>query len=204
MGRFSGLPNPPAGQGARFAKLTAALAALSRPESVDRIRAAAKGERVSGRLGTTKRLAEEVAPSAKPTVITQPISAAAPAKPKPMKVPSEVQARGDVYADAYRGGFARACNQLKRLHEHEAARGRQTSTLLLVAKDLSDDEIIARLPMTPTDRQLAIDKIWERAIAAVHGPTRDAKENSSAGASKFCNDDATDVWARAYAKLGCR
>ncbi|WP_137871481.1 hypothetical protein [Sphingopyxis sp. 2PD] len=204
MGRFSGLPNPPTGQGARFAKLPAALAALSRPESVDRIRAAAKGEAFSGRLGTTKGRAEEVTPSAKPTVVTQPISAAAPAKPKPMKVPAEVEARGDVYADAYRGGFARACNKLKRLQEHEAAQGRQTSTLLLVAKDLSDDEIIARLPMTPTDRQLAIDRIWERAIAAVQGPTRDAKENPSSRTSEVRKDGATDVWAKAYAKLGYR
>lgn len=191
-GRFAGLRDA-----LRVAKGNSVRLAAHRAEKV--------GDPVITRSESTKaeQLAAKAAARPAASVKPSPPAATAPAKPQPIKVPAHVEARGQVYADAYRSGFTRVCDQMARLQGHAAVKGRYGSTMMLVAEGLTDDQIIARLPNALTDRQRASDRVWERAIAAVHRPGHDAAADQpkQATSQPDSNDKAAALWARAYAAV---
>ncbi|PJG48321.1 hypothetical protein CAF53_08770 [Sphingobium sp. LB126] len=119
------------------------------------------------------------------------------AAPKPMPVPANIEAMGPACADAYRRSFREANARSLRLLSHPAARGRGISLGQLIAQDLDDAKIIARLPQEATDdeqrakmRQAEISSMWDRAIARAFGqPTP----------TPFSSADIGNVWDRAIA-----
>lgn len=214
MSRFSGLPDPrTTSHGARFADLPDQLASMSRPERFDRIRADAVGEScidaahhrdAMARLGTTKATTakptaaapKKVAPTA--TTPRKP-AASAPSKPVPLAIPADVTAKGPEAIAAFKQGHARAEARLTALAKHPAALGRSAEVLTMFRAGKSDTEIVAHL--TKGQRAKAADAIWSRAIAKVHGPTRDAAPEQPQQASTGGNSQASDVWSRAWAKV---
>lgn len=168
MSRLSGIPSTSAISSGRFAGLKDALGY----GRIDRIRAAARGETFSGRLGTTKGAkAPEPTPKPSPTPAPSPPpkpAASAPSpKREPWKVPSEVAAQGANAELAYRVTFEAVTSQLGRMSSIPAAKGRIGSLIEMVASGSSDAEIRAGLPEMPTDRQRQISATWDAAIAAV-------------------------------------
>lgn len=179
---------------ARFAQLPAALAELSAQngQRIGRIRAAARGEKYAARLATTKveQVASTVAttPAPKPSPIASSTPAkSTPPKPEQWTVPAEIAAKGPAASHGYRIVFGAVTDQLARMSNLPAARGRTGSLMRLVAARMSDAEIKAQLPNEPTDRQRQISAMWDDAVMSVCG-TRDSK----AGAPPLI-----DPWDRA-------
>ena len=178
----------------RFAGLQAALAEMSRPVSGERIAAMKRG-------GPTAASAPTVAPraaTAEPEQATppqtnaakQPSAAAAPPKPAPMAVPAHVEARGEVYANAYREAFALSASRLRRLGDMPAAKGRVGAMMTMIAEGMTDEQIAAKLPSAKTDRQTAIDSTWDRAIAQVFGTGGDIAAHARGGRADVAWDQA--------------
>ena len=203
MTRFAGLPerqNTAPKLGARFSNLPEQLASMSRPENVDRIRAAAKGEAFTGRLGTTK--------TNKPAAATpQPSAPAATAPKKPpaqtpqppaIAIPADVAARGPKAVAAYEVGYARAMVRGAELAKHPAAVGRSAEVLSMVRAGKSDTEIVAHL--TEGQRAKAADAVWDRARASINGSPA-ASVTASKPALEAKSRSADDVWTRAYAAV---
>ena len=206
MTRFAGLPerqNTAPELGARFSNLPEQLASMSRPENVDRIRATAKGEAFTGRLATTKRTAAEPAkPAARsvtPPAPSRAVKASAPQKPLPLAIPADVAAKGPEAIAAFKQGHARAEARLTALAKHPAALGRSAEVLTMFRAGKTDTEIVAHL--TKGQRAKAADAVWSRAIAKVHGPTRDAAADQPQQVSTSGNNKAAGVWDRAWAKV---
>lgn len=178
----------------RFAGLQAALAEMSRPVSGERIAAMKRG-------GTPPAPAPTVAPraaTADPEQVAppqtkapkQPTAAAAPPKPAPMAVPAHVEARGEVYANAYRAAFALSASRLRRLGDMPAAKGRVGAMMTMIAEGMTDEEIAGKLPSAKTDRQTAIDSTWDRAIAQVFGTGGDIAAHARGGRADVAWDQA--------------
>lgn len=98
------------------------------------------------------------------------------ATPKPMPVPSYIDAMGPACAQAYRHGFRAETQRGLRLLAHPVARGRHIAVGKLLVEGLSDAEIIARLPQEATDdeqraktRQAEISGMWMAAARAGSG-----------------------------------
>lgn len=154
--------------GQRFAGLQAALKEMSRPVSGERIASLKRGDASPSPAPTVApRAAAAEAKRAAPA--TQPTAAAAPPKPAPMAVPASVASRGELFANAYRKGFARVCAKLGRVTAHPAAIGRMRAAMQMVVDGHSEESIIARLPTASTDREVRIDALWDRAIASATG-----------------------------------
>lgn len=159
--------------GQRFAGLQAVLKEMSRPVSGERIAAIKRGDASpapapSAAPRTAVAEPKRAAP-AKTKAAKQPTAAAAPPKPAPIPVPAQVEARGEVYANAYREAVASNASRLRRLSEMPAAKGRIGALMTMFAEGLTDEQIAAKLPNAKTDREAAIDSIWDRAIAQVFG-----------------------------------
>lgn len=178
----------------RFAGLQAALKEMSRPVSGKRIAAMKRG-------GTSPAPAPTAAPraaTAEPEQATppqtsaakQPSAAAAPPKPAPMAVPAHVEARGEVYANAYREAFALSASRLRRLGDMPAAKGRVGAMMTMIAEGMTDEQIAAKLPSAKTDRQAAIDSTWDRAIAQVFGTGGDIAARTRGGRADAAWDQA--------------
>lgn len=199
MTRFAGLPdrqNAGPQPGARFTNLPEQLASMSRPENIDRIRAAAKGEAFTGRLGTTK--------TEKPTAAApKPSAQAATAPKKPLAktpqpaaiaIPADVAARGPKAVAAYEAGYARAMVRGAELSRHPAVAGRSAEAMQLFSQGKSNAEIVAHL--TREQRASAADDMWARAYQAASGEQVAPKRPSKAKAA------ATDaMWDRARASI---
>ncbi|SKB85319.1 hypothetical protein [Sphingopyxis flava] len=173
MSRFSGLPSRSSISSGRFGGIRDALATLPNPQRVQRIAATARGERSSDRFSTAKA---DSGNAAKPSPAPAPAAAASMAAQaavsrEPWAVPAEVEARGAVYAAAYRKGFEQFGQQFARLQNHPAAKGRSWAAAQLLSEGWDESQIIARLPSMVTDRQRQIDAMWSRATAAVFGTT---------------------------------
>lgn len=92
----------------------------------------------------------------------------APVASKPqVQVPAHVEAKGPIYAAAYREGFSRFGSQVERLKGRPEAQGRIGSLMMLATEEISDSEIIAKLGNALTDRQRAADAVWDRAYARI-------------------------------------
>jgi hypothetical protein len=166
---------------ARFAQLPAALAELSAQKrtSIERLRAAARGEQYAGRLATTK--VEQVASTAAkaPARKSTPAASSTPAKSPPPKpeqwtVPAEIAAKGPAVSHGYRIVFGAVTDQLSRMSSLPRAQASIGSLMRLVAANMSDVQIKAQLPNEPTDRQRQISAMWDDAVMSVCG-TRDSK-----------------------------
>jgi hypothetical protein len=110
-------------------------------------------------------------PAAKAQSDNRPVAA-----PKPMKVPSDVEAMGPESARAYCSAFRETTARSLRLIAHPAARGRHISLGQLIGQGLDDAQIIARLPQGATDteqrammRRAEVGAMWDRAIAKAFG-----------------------------------
>lgn len=209
MSRFSGLPDPlakgNAKPGARFTNIKDALVAAvkssphSHANSSDkRLRALANGETYTGRLGTTKPAAKAPAkPVAKSP--TAPLAKPAAAAPPPRKL-----GRAETVANAVKSD--------------PKLKGMEDIGLHLLddpdLKGLSGDGIVRciqgidpaayRATMAEEQRKASVahaDGVWSRAIAKVHGPTRDAAADQPQQASKASNDKVASIWDRAWAKV---
>lgn len=157
----------------RFAGLQAALKEMSRPVSGERIAAIKRGDASpapapSAAPRTAVAEPKRAAPAKTKTAV-QPTAAAAPPKLAPMAVPASVASRGELFANAYRKGFARVCAKLGRVTAHPAAIGRMRAAMQMVVDGHSEESIIARLPTASTDREVRIDALWDRAIASATG-----------------------------------
>ena len=189
----------------RFAGLQNRLAKISARHSEEkrRMRATANGETFTGRLATTKRTAAEpakpVARPATPPAPSRSVKASTPHKPLPLAIPADVAAKGPEAIAAFKQGHARAEARLSALAKHPAAVGRSAEVLSMFRAGKSDTEIVAHL--TKGQRAKAADAVWSRAIAKVHGPTRDAAAEQPQQASTSGNDKAADIWDRARAKV---
>jgi hypothetical protein len=189
----------------RFAGLQSALADISAENHtrIARIRAVAKGETFTGRLATTKRTAAEPAkPAARSTTPAAPsraVKASAPPKPLPLAIPADVVAKGPEAVAAFKQGHARAEARLSALAKHPAAAGRSAEVLSMFRAGKTDTEIVAQL--TKGQRAKAADAVWARAIAKVHGPTREAAADQPQQATTSGNNKAAGVWDRAWAKV---
>lgn len=189
----------------RFAGLQNRLAKISARHSKEkeRMRATANGETFTGRLASTKQTAAEPAkPAARsvtPPAPSRAIKASAPAKPLPLAIPADVAAKGPEAVEAFKRGHARAEARLTALAKHPAAAGRSAEVLSMFRAGKTDTEIVAHL--TKGQRAKAADAVWSRAIAKVHGPSRDAAADQPQQASTSGNDKAAGVWDRAWAKV---
>lgn len=119
------------------------------------------------------------------------------AAPKPMPVPANIEAMGPACADAYRQASRRETQRLLALVALSAARGKHIAVCKLASQNLSDAEILARLPQQPSDqeqrammRQAEIGAMWDRAIARVFGQPVPKADLSA---------DSADIWERAIA-----
>ena len=159
--------------GQRFAGLQAALKEMSRPVSGERIAAIKRGDASPSPAPTvaprTAAAETKQAAPAKAKATMQATVAAAPPKPAPMAVPAHVEARGEAYADGYREAVASSAARLRRLGDMPAAKGRIGALMTMIAEGMPDEQIVAKLPNAKTDREAAIDSIWDRAIAQVFG-----------------------------------
>lgn len=213
MTRFAGLPerqNTAPKLGARFSNLPEQLASMSRPENVDRIRAAAKGEAFTGRLATTKRTAAEptkpVARPATPPAPARAVKASAPPKPLPLTIPADVAAQGPEAVAAYESGYLRAKARGEELSKHPAVAGRSAEAMKMFREGKTNAEIIAALT---ADRQAsASDEIWARARASVDGsgaapaaPTIAAEPATPDHKPSAAEAKADAVWAKARASI---
>lgn len=214
MSRFSGLPEPrTTSHGARFADLPDQLASMSRPERFDRIRAdsirescidAANHRDEMARLGAAKSTTAKPTAAAPKKVApakaapSKPAASAAP-KPVPLTIPADVAARGPEAVAAFKRGHARAEARLAALAKHPAAVGRSAEVLSMFRAGKSDTEIVDHL--TKGERAAKSDALWARAIAKVHGRTRDVAADQPQQASKAGNDRIADLWDRARAKV---
>lgn len=213
MSRFSGLPDllakGPATPGARFANLPEQLASMSRPENVDRIRAAAKGEAFTGRLGTTKTQKPAAAapkPSA-PAATAPKKSPAQTPQPPAIAIPADVAARGPEAVAAYEVGYARAMVRGAELSKHPAVAGRSAEAMQLFSQGKSNSEIISAL--TVDQRAKAADAVWAKARASIYGQRGSAASaqaeptNQPASAHKLTVEEmkADAVWDRARAAV---
>ncbi len=157
---------PKSSEGGRFAGLQ------------DKLRALGKSSRLSAHISAKSGTATETGKSgptaatqARPAPLTAPVrsasNAASAPKPKLMEVPAHVAAKGPIYAQAYREGFARAQDQMARISSTDAIKGRYGSAMMLCTEDLTDAELLSRLARAPTDRQRAADAVWTRAYAKI-------------------------------------
>lgn len=157
----------------RFTGLQAALKEMSRPVSGERIAAIKRGDASPAPAPSdsprTAVAETKLAAPAKAKAAKQPTAAAAPPKPAPIPVPAQVEARGEVYANAYREAVASSAARLRRLSDMPAANGRIGAMMTMFAEGLTDEQIAAKLPNAKTDRQAAIDATWDGAIAQVFG-----------------------------------
>ncbi|MFC4594285.1 hypothetical protein [Sphingobium tyrosinilyticum] len=220
--RFHPLPN--SNPNSRFANLAAAL--RSGLTENDDARFSAYAEQQAGRRGSNhgpttamlqvlgelvgkeQRPAGAVAQTAAVTAEPNPASTTTPSPkaqrsgyvappPKLMPVPSHIEAMGPAAVQGYRQSFREANARSLRLLSHPAARGRGISLGQLIAQDLDDAEIVARLPQEASDdeqrakmRQAEISAMWDRAFARASGrpvPT------------SFSSAESGEVWAKAIA-----
>lgn len=178
----------------RFADLQAALKEMSRPVSGERIAAIKRGDASPAPAPTVAPRAAaaetKLAAPAKTKAAKQPTAAATPTKPAPMAVPAHVEARGEVYANAYREAFALSASRLRRLGDMPAAKGRVGAMMTMIAEGMTDEQIAAKLPSAKTDRQAAIDATWDGAIAQVFGTGGDIAARTRGGRADAAWDQA--------------
>lgn len=235
MSRFSGLPDPrdttriaairavtvDSGVGARRFDELLSKGSSSRLAAHQQAKGAPIGSASARRLAASP---EKPAPVAVAAV--QPKAKAAEA-PKPLlpRVPAHIEAKGPIYASAYREGFSRVGNQVERLKGRPEAQGRIGSLMMLATEDISDSEILSKLGTALTDRQRAADAVWDRAYAriakdrginttaakvlvaqsGISPPTAKAQQilaNQRAfGGGKRTEAGADSVWDRAWAAI---
>lgn len=177
MSRFSGLPDPrdttridairavtvDSGVGARRFDELLSKGSSSRLAAHQQ----AKGSPIGS--ASARHLAASSEKPARAAVATVPPKAKAAEVPKPMppKVPAHIEAKGPIYANAYREGFSRLSSQVERLKGRPEAHGRIGSLMMLATEQISDGEIVAKLGTALTDRQRAADAVWDRAYAMI-------------------------------------
>lgn len=172
IGRFSGLPvgcNFRDYSDAFHARLNAGIAS-ARTRSRDSAPLASVTEKKSP-PPFFNPMARKPTPAAKP-------------KPTPIPVPAAIEALGPAAASSFRKGFSAATDRMFRLAKNPATRGRHIAMARLASVGLSDQQIIDRLSIEPTDRDLRAADVWNRAIALNHGdqPQPPMSRNPKSGA----------------------
>lgn len=158
-------------EGGRFSGLQDRLRAVSGKSSRLAAHIADKSGTVTG-AGKSDALPKTQAIAPKPAraaVAAVPPKAKAAEAPKPvlLSVPAHIEAKGPIYANAYREGFSRFGKQVERLKGRPEAQGRIGSLMMLATEDITDGEILSKLGTALTDRQRAADAVWDRAYAMI-------------------------------------
>lgn len=240
MSRFSGLPDPrdttriaairavtvDSGVGARRFDELLSKGSSSRLAAHQQAKGSPIGSASARRLaGSSEKppAAAVTAPPPKAKVTEAP-------KPPPPKVPAHVEAKGPIYASAYREGFSRFGKQVERLKGRPEAQGRIGSLMMLATEDIADGEILSKLGTALTDQQRAADAVWDRAYAmiakdrgvnttaakllvaqrGISPPTAKAQQilanqRAFGGGKRSSADERADsVWDRAWASVSQR
>lgn len=186
MSRFSGLPEPRRD---------------SDPENgtrIARIRAVARGETPSGRLGSTRQsAAQATATAAKAAASIAPKPAASATPPRPARKLE----RTEVVALAFRNDPKIQGMQDIALHMLDDPDMKGLSGEAVVRCLTGIDANKYRAAMAEEERKARVaraDAVWDRARASIDGnrPTAAADRKPAAGAKSGSVDD---IWTRAYA-----